>query len=98
MQITVDGVDLFEVSTIEIEVLEYVLTASTLDADLKRRLQYILTHKIEQSYKRLKDDWIPILENDPEVTSVPLDNEAFFNMVKIRPDYKDRAARDAEAQ
>ena len=96
MQITVDGVDLFEVTDNEIELLEYVLPSAILDADLKRRLEWVLTHKIERAYSRLKDDWMPILQRDVEVTQVPLDDEEFFNMVKVRPDYKDRDERDLD--
>ncbi len=96
MQITVDGEDLFEITPTEIELLEYVLISSEVNADCKRRLKWVLTHKISQIYKHLKNEWMPILEADPEVTQVPIDNEAFFNMVKVRPDYKDRDAKDAE--
>lgn len=95
MQITVDGVDLYEVSTTEIELLEYFLPASTLDADLNRRLEWVLKHKIEQSHKKFREEWMPILQRDPSVTSVPVHDESFFNIVKVRPDYMDREARDA---
>ena len=95
MQITVDGVDLYELSAIDIEILEYVFPASTLDADCKRRLEWVLRLKIKQAYKRLRKDWMPILETDPAVTQVPINDEAFFNMVKVRPDYMDWEARDA---
>ncbi len=94
MQITVDGEDLFEISDTEMEVLAYVLEISTLDADCKRRLEWVLRHKIEQCYKRLRQDWMKILENDPNVRSVPIDDEAFFDMVKVRDDYQDREARE----
>ena len=97
MQVTVDGVDLYELSATDMEILEYVLPSSTLDADCKRRLEWVLKHKIEQCYKRLRREWMPILQQDPSVESVPLEDEAFFNMVKVRPDYKDRESRDAEA-
>ncbi len=95
MQITVDGVDLYEVNTTEMELLAYVLSARTLDSDLKRRLEWVLTHKIEQCYKRFREEWMPILQADPAVSEVPIDDEAFFNMVKRRPDYNDRDARTA---
>ncbi len=97
MQITVDGEDLFEITENEIELLEYILISSEVNTDLKRRLQWVLTHKISQVYEHLKNEWMPILQADPEVTEVPIDNEAFFNMVKVRPDYKDRDAKDEEA-
>ncbi len=97
MQITVNGQPLFEVNATEMELLEYFLPVSTLDADLKRRLEWVLTHKIEQCHKKFREEWMPKLEKDPAVTTVPVGNEDFFNMVKVRPDYKDRATRDVEA-
>ncbi len=96
MQITVDGQDLYEVTDNQMDVLKYMLPSATLDADCKRRLEWVLRHKIERCYVNLKNYYMPILNADPEVTQVPVDNEAFFNMVKVRPDYKDRDARDAE--
>jgi len=98
MQITVDGRDLYEITENEMDVLEYMLPSATLDADCKRRLEWVLRHKIERCYVNLKNDYMPILQADPDVTEVPVDNEAFFNMVKVRPDYKDRDARDAEQE
>ncbi len=100
MQITVDGVDLFEVNATEMEMLAYFLSAKTLDSDCKRRLKWVLTHKIEQCYKRFREEWMPILQADPAVTEVPIDDEAFFKMVKVRSDYNDRDAKTAleEAQ
>lgn len=96
MQITVDGVDLYQISDNEIELLEYLIPSASLDADLKRRLQWVLTHKIEQAYVQLKKDWMPILQADETVVSIPKTDEAFFNAVKVRPDYQDRDERDAE--
>lgn len=96
MQITVDGQDLYEITENEMDVLKYMLPSTTLDADCKRRLEWVLRHKLEKCYVSLKNYYMPILEADPEITVVPVDNEAFFNMVKVRPDYKDRDTRDAE--
>ena len=96
MQITVDGQDLYEITENEMDVLKYMLPSATLDADCKRRLEWVLRHKVEKCYVNLKNDWMPILQADPSVTQVPLDNKAFFDMVKVRPDYKDRDIRDAE--
>ncbi len=97
MQITVDGSDLYELLEVDMEILQYMLPSATLNADLKRRLEWVLRHKITRCYVHLRQEWMPILQADPEVTEVPLDDEAFFNMIKVRPDYKDRDAKDAEA-
>jgi len=96
MKIQVDGVDLYTVTDTEMELMAYFMFASTLDDDCKRRLQWVLKHKIEQCYKKIRIEWMPILQADPNVTEVPLDDEAFFNMIKVRSDYQDRDARDTQ--
>lgn len=98
MQITVDGEDLYEITDIDMEILAYMLPSATLDAECKRRIEWIMKHKITRCYVNLRNDWMPILQKDPDVREVPLDDEAFFNMIKVRPDYKDRDAKDADAK
>ena len=98
MKIDVDGRELLEVTQDDIEILEYVIVSEFLEDDLKRRIKWIIEHKIERCYERFKNEWIPQLEDDPSVRTIPLNVKALFNMVKVRPDYKDRSARVAEEE
>ncbi len=63
---------------------------------MKRRLQYILTHKYERCYERLKKEWEPKLAT--RMPSVPTDHEALANLIFSQPDYKDRSQRDLITQ
>ena len=60
--------------------------------DMKRRLQYILMHKYEQCYKRLKAEWEPKLK-ERGVAMFPSDEGAFAELIFSQPDYKGRKER-----
>ena len=63
---------------------------------MKRRLQYILIHKYEQAFKRLKEEWEPKLIASGE-TMLPTDPNAFAQLVFAHPDYRSRSQKDLEA-
>jgi len=52
--------------------------------------------KAEKCKKRLIKEWQPRLFDDPKVDSIPATQDGLIAEVLKRPDYKDRAARDAE--
>lgn len=96
MEIKVDDVSLFSLATWEKDVIKYMIPSADFEADMKRRLQWVLQHKCEQCYKRFEDEWLDKLRADPAVDTIPADKQAFVELVIARPDYKDRDARDAE--
>lgn len=63
------------------------------DADLW--LQAALIGKIAHSKKRLDREWRSILDADPAVLSLPASVDERVALIVTRPDYKNRAARDA---
>lgn len=96
MKIMVDGAELINLSEMQKKVLCNDIPESMLDADLKRRLNWVLMHKYEQSMKRLRSEWEPKLKASG-AKSIPCDDDEFCTMIFGRPDYKDRAAREAES-
>ena len=98
MKIKVDEVEIMNLPKWKQDVIKNDLLAETFDEDMKRRLCYVWEHKFEQCYKRMQDEWLPKLQDDPAVQSIPADKEAFVQMVMARPDYKNRSAREAEAK
>lgn len=52
--------------------------------------------KISKCKKRFMKKWYPILMADPEVETIPANEEDFINLVTSRPDYKSRAEREEE--
>lgn len=91
MKVSVDGVDLFELSDIQKKVIMYDIPESDFEEDMKRRLQWVITHKYEQTYKRLREEWEPKLS--AILDSLPTKPDVFASLVFSQPDYKDRAAR-----
>lgn len=96
MKVTVDGQDIFTLTEIQKQVIKNDIRESIFDEDMKRRLIYILQHKYEQCYKRLKEEWEPKLAQTME--SLPTNPDAFAQLVFAQPSYKDREARFTEEQ
>jgi len=97
MQIKVDDKLLFELSETQKKVIKNNVRSEIFDADMKRRLEWVLMHKYEQCFKELKNEWSPKLV-ELGVKTVPTDADAYAELVFARPEYKDRSARDAETE
>lgn len=95
MKISVDDVGLYTLTETQKNVIKDAVMENIFDDDMKRRLQWVLTHKYEQCFKKLKSEWEPKLAAKG-MESVPTDPDAFAQLVFSQPEYKDRAAREAE--
>ena len=95
MKISVDDVELFTLTDTQKAVIKDNISVDDFDADMKRRLRWVLTHKYEQCHIALKQQWDPLLAK--RVTSVPTDPDAYAALVFSQPDYLDRKARDTAA-
>lgn len=94
MKVSVNDKELFTLSDIQKMVIQYDIPADMFDEDMNRRLQWVLMHKYEECFKRLKAEWDPqLLENG--VDMIPTNPDAYAKLVFSQPNYKDRAARDA---
>lgn len=97
MKISVDDQELFTLNSTQQSVIMNDIHEDEFDADMKRRLNYILMHKYEQCFERLKKEWEPKLAA-AGVASIPTDKDAFAQVVFARPEYKGRKARDLADQ
>lgn len=93
MKISVDDKELFTLSETQKKVIKNDIHEEIFDDDMKRRLQYILMHKYEQCFDRLKKEWEPMLKANG-VKSIPLDNDEFAELVFQQPEYKNRSQRE----
>lgn len=98
MKVQADGKELYEILPWEKKLLENDLISETLQEDCERRLEWVMKHKIEQCWMRFEKEWMKILREDPEVSSIPVDKESFINLVLSRPDYKNRSKREEERE
>ena len=64
--------------------------------DIKRRLEWVITHLCEQCFSRVEKEWTEKFRNDPEITSIPSKKTHFADFVFSHPEYKNRAQREQE--
>ena len=95
MKISVDDQELFTLSETQKKVIQNDIHEDIFESDMKRRLQYILMHKHEQCFMRLRKEWDDKLKANG-VDSIPLDPEQYAQLVFSQPNYKNRAQREAE--
>lgn len=94
MKISVNDQHLFTLSETQKKVIMNDIHEDEFDQDMKRRLHYILTHKYERCFDRLKKEWEPKLKQ-LGVESIPLNEEAFANLVFSQSSYMGRKKRES---
>ena len=97
MKISVDDVVLFELTETQKNVMKNVVSADIFEEDMKRRLQWVLTHAYEEWFKGLKEEWDPKLI-ELGIESIPTNKDAYAKLVFCQPCYKCRKTRDVEAK
>ena len=96
MKIQVDNKTVFEMNDTQKKVIQNDIPSEIFKEDMERRAKYIIEHKYEQCFKRLKEEWEPRLRE--RVPAVPTDPDAFAQLIFSQPDYKSRSARELEAK
>lgn len=94
MKISVNNQELFTLSETQKKVIKNDVHEDEFDADMKRRLQYILMHKYDQCFDRLKREWEPKLAE--RMALIPTNRDEFAELVFSQSDYKGRKAREIE--
>ncbi len=97
MKISVDGKELFTLSDIQKEVIKNEIHEDIFDADMNRRLEWVLMHKYEQCFGRLKAEWDPKLAANG-VKMIPTNPDDYAKLVIDQPNYKNRSARESEKE
>ena len=95
MKNSVNDQELFTLSETQKQVIKNDIHEDIFDADMERRLQYILLHKYERCFERLKKEWDQKLR-DNGVAMIPTDQDAYAQLVFSQPNYKSRKQRDEE--
>jgi hypothetical protein len=94
MKVSVNDQELFTLSDTQKQVIKHEIPSEIFDADMNRRLQWILMHKYEECFKTLKAEWDPKLAANG-VQMIPTDPDAYAQLVFAQPNYKDRSTREA---
>ena len=96
MKISVNDQELFTLTDTQKKVIKNDVPGDIFEDDMKRRVNWVLMHKYERCFARLKAEWDKkLVENG--VQSVPTDPDAYAQLVFTQPNYKDRKSRDAES-
>jgi len=93
MKFYVDQKEVYDLTDVKKKVICNDICSDCVDADLERRIAYIISHKYEQCMKRLRENWTQVFID--EEIMVPKDDDVFAQKVFDRPDYKDKKSRDA---
>lgn len=93
MKISVDDKELFRLTETQKNVIKNDIHEEIFDEDMKRRLHYILTHKYERCFERLKKEWEPKLK-ERGVEMIPTNEERFAELVFAQQDYQNRSKRE----
>lgn len=95
MNVLMNGKEVVALTDTQKSVIKNDIHADHFDEDMERRVNWVLIHKYEQCFKRLKEEWDQKLAVNG-VAMIPTDPEAYAQLVFSQPNYKDRKARDIE--
>lgn len=93
MKVKVDNEEVLELTEIQKQVIKNDINEDIFDADMKRRVHWVLTHKYERCFERLKKEWEPKLAAKG-IESLPTNKDAFAQLVFSQTDYKSRKQKD----
>jgi len=97
MKISINNKNILALTDIQKRVIKNDIREDVFEDDMKRRLQWVVQHKYERCFKRLKDKWDhKLIANG--VKSVPTDPDEYAQLVFSQPNYKDRKQREVEAE
>lgn len=96
MKFQVDDTLVLDLNDTKQKVLKNDISDIIFHDDICRRVEYTITHKYEQCFKRLKTEWEPKLAT-AGVEMIPTDPDKFAELVFKQPAYKSRSARDKES-
>lgn len=95
MKVSINDIELFTLNDTQKSVISNDIPSDILEDDIKRRVQYVVMHKYEQCFERLKKEWEPKLAK-AGAQFIPTDKDAFARMVFDHPEYRDRKSREAK--
>lgn len=90
-KISVNDIELYTLNEADLKVLAHDIDRDILEEDLKRRLDWVLKHKLGTVFTQLIKEWAPILQ--ARDIQIPEDPYEAANLIFAQEDYKDRHDR-----
>ena len=94
MKVMVDGKQVVELNDTQKKVIQNDIISEIFQSDMERRVQWVLIHKYERCFERLKRQWEPILQK--RYKNIPTDPDELAKLIFSQPDYKNRSEREKQ--
>lgn len=96
-----NGKSVIELNTTEQKVIKNDILEEIFEEDMDRRVNWILRHKYERCFERLKKEWVDDKDENGQcklekngVQSIPTNRDALAELIFNQPNYKDRSKRE----
>jgi len=86
MKFFVDNKEVLELNRTQQKIIQDVINQDIFVADMERRVNYIVSHKLENCYDSLIKRWLPTLRE--RYDSLPTNKDALAELVFAQNDYK----------
>lgn len=96
MKISINDQEVFTLSETQKKVIQNDIPSEIFEEDMKRRLKWVLLdEKHKRCMERLRKEWEPKFKARG-VAMLPVDDDAFAELVFSQTDYKNRSQRETE--
>lgn len=92
MKIMIDNKIILDITETMKKVICNEIRSEAFEADMERRIIYMIFEKYNACFKRLKEEWDTKLEQRG-IESIPTNKDKYAELVFSQPDYKNRSNR-----
>lgn len=93
MKIILDNKIILDITDTMRKVICNEIRETEFDKDIERRIVYMILEKHDACFKRLKEQWDPLLATRG-IEMIPTNKEKYAQLVFSQPDYKSRSERE----
>ena len=86
MKFYVDQTTVYELDSTQEKIIQDNIPPALFTSDMERRVAWVISQKLDQSFDSLFTHWLPILQQRYE--SLPSNKNFFAELVFAQPDYK----------
>jgi hypothetical protein len=102
MKVKIDDEVIFEIDDVMVKLIAHDIEDPI--PDIKRRLRYIIEHKCDRCYDRLKAEWLAEDASGESklsrsgVRAIPTNKRDLAGLILSHPEYKNRVQREKDAE
>lgn len=93
MKFYVDDDLVFELSNTQKKVIMNDINSDEFLDDMKRRIKWVIQHKLENCQERLHKEWLPVLSKIMD--SVPTNKDVLSELIFLQDTYADKKHRNS---